>query len=109
MLKVPLKVLIALVAALLALGVWWGFVAVSRSLGTTGDWIGEWSVVGWIAYGLLAVGLDRVIENLFPRSAVGAGAQSEPDNDPAARARRLYVPGMWGKGGSAVGNSDLRS
>ncbi len=107
MLKIPLKVLIALVAALLALGVWWGFVAISRSLGTTGGWIGEWSIHGWIAYGLLAVGLDHVIESLFPRPAVAAVAQSAPDNDPAARARRLYVPGMWGKGGSTVGDSDL--
>ena len=99
MLKVPFRVLIALVAALLALGLWWGFIAVSRKLGLTGDWIGEWSVIGWIAYGLLAVGLNRVLENLFLR----------PHNDPGARARGLYVPGMWGKGGSAAGDSDFRS
>ncbi len=99
MLKIPLKMLIALVAALLALGLWWGFIAVTRSLGMTGVWIEEWSILGWIAYGLLAVGLDRVLENLF----------ASPGDDPAARARRLYVPGMWGKGGSAAGDSDFRS
>ncbi len=99
MLKVPLKVLIALVAALLALGLWWGFIAFSRKLGLTGGWIEEWSIIGWIAYGLLAVGLDRVLENLFLR----------PDNDPGARARERYVPGMWGKGGSTAGDSDFRS
>ncbi len=97
--RVPLKVLIAVAAAFLALGVWWGFIAVSRKLGFAGGWTGEWSILGWIAYGLLAVGLNRVLENLF------AG----PGDDPAARARRLYVPGMWGKGGSAAGDSDLRS
>ncbi len=99
MLKVPIKVLVAVVATLLALGLWWGFVAVSRSLGLTGGWIGEWSILGWIAYGLLAVGLDRVLENLF----------AWPGDDAGARARRLYVPGMWGKGGSAAGDSDFRS
>lgn len=99
MLKVPLKILIALVAALLALGLWWGFLAVSRKLGMTGVWLGEWSILGWIAYGLLAVGLDRVLENLFARPGDG------PDTPP----RKPYVPGMWGKGGSAAGDSDLRS
>lgn len=99
MLKVPLKVLIALVAAFLALGLWWGFIAVSRKLGMTGVWVAEWSIPGWIAYGLLTVGLDRVLGNLFTR----------PGDGPAARARRRYVPGMWGKGGSAAGDSDLRS
>lgn len=109
MLRVPLKVLIALVAALLALGLWWGFIAVSRSLGMTGGWIEEWSIVGWIAYGLLAVGLDRVLENLFPRPGDGAGAPTEPNEDPDTPPRKRYVPGMWGKGGSTAGDSDLRS
>lgn len=108
MLKVPMKVFIAVVATLLALGLWWGFVAVSRSLGLTGSWIEEWSVIGWIAYGLLTVGLYHVLETLFPLPA-GGGESAESDQDPATRARRRYVPGMWGKGGSKAEDSDLRS
>ena len=106
MLKVPLKVLIALVAALLALGLWWGFIAVSRKLGLTGGWIEEWSIIGWIAYGLLAVGLNHVLDNLFLQLA---DARSDSNDDSGTRARRLYVPGMWGKGGSTAGDSDFRS
>lgn len=109
MLKVPFKVLVALISALLALGLWWGFIAVSRKLGLTGGWIEEWSIIGWIAYGLLAIGLNHMLENLLPQLAGSAGVQLAPGDDAAARARRLYVPGMWGKGGSTAGDSDLRS
>ncbi len=106
MLKVPFKVLVALISALLALGLWWGFIAVSKKLELTGNWIEEWSIIGWIAYGLLAIGLNHVLENLLPQLA---GSAQSGANDAAARARRLYVPGMWGKGGSAAGDSDLRN
>ncbi|MCK4866535.1 MAG: hypothetical protein KAT39_00690 [Alphaproteobacteria bacterium] len=60
-----LRILSAAAATLLGLGLWWGMLAVARSMGMGGELASEWSIPVWAGFGLMVISLNRILENLL--------------------------------------------
>ena len=72
---VGLRVLAGIAASFLALALWWGgMAAASAALGLPPGAISQWSVTGWLGYGLLAISLNAIILELLERPTAEGGA-----------------------------------